>query len=123
MPSSVLVADVRQQGHETGPFDGLRYGPLAHGGAAALAAANQLALAAGEFPQQLQVLVIDIHRTGALAIDKHRILLLAAGTDLGSFLSHRTTIQEYWVCKYASPLGAGWSTIGFTSSQIRREAL
>ena len=70
-----LVAHVGQQGHEAGALDGERHGVLAGGGATALATANDLALPIGQFGQQVEILVVDVHRTRTFAIDKNRILL------------------------------------------------
>ena len=78
----LFVADVGQQGHEPRSLDGQGHGVLAGGGAAALAAANDLTLAIGELAQQIEILVVDEHRTGTLAIDENRILLFRANLVL-----------------------------------------
>jgi len=74
-PGNELVANVRHEGHETGAFDGPSYGILGDSSAAALAAADDSAMAIDELAEQFNVLVIDVHRTGPLAVDQNRILL------------------------------------------------
>jgi hypothetical protein len=69
------VRNVRQQGHEPRLLDRQRHGMLAGGGATALASANDLALAVRQLREQLQILIVDIHRPGPLAVDKYRVFL------------------------------------------------
>ena len=87
--ASALLADERQQGHEPRPLDRRGHSVLAGGGAAALAAADDLALAAGELGEQFEVFVIDVHRPRTFAVDEDRIFLLAADLDLVT-LARRT---------------------------------
>jgi hypothetical protein len=48
---------------------------LARGLATGLAAADDAAVAIGELAEQIEILVIDVHRTRTFAIDANRILL------------------------------------------------
>ena len=55
---------------------------LANGGAACLAAANDLAVAVGQLLEKLNVLVINISRTWAFAINEKRVLANSLCLDL-----------------------------------------
>src|SRR5688572_5603638 len=76
-------ADIRQQCHVPGPLDRLGHRVLADRRAAGLAAAHDLAVAVNHLLEQLDVLVIDEHRTRPLAIDEQRVLLLDLDPRLG----------------------------------------
>ncbi len=69
------VADVRQQGHEAGAFDGAGDGMLARGVATGFAAADNSPVPIGELAQQVEVLVIDVHRARGAAADVDRVPL------------------------------------------------
>ena len=74
----VSVADVRQKRHEASPFNGQRNRVLAGGGAAAFAAAYDLALPVGQLAEQVEVFVVHVHGTWTLTVDKDRVFFLAA---------------------------------------------
>lgn len=57
---------------------------LADRGATGLAAADDLALAAGELLEKLDVFVIDIHRAWTFAVNHQRIAFLAGDLSLGT---------------------------------------
>ena len=78
------VANVRHQRHETSAFDGRGDSVLADRGATGLAAADDLALAAGELLEKLDVFVIDIHRAWTFAVNHQRIAFLAGDLGLGT---------------------------------------
>ena len=73
-----LLTDVGEQGHESGSFNRSGDGVLAGSGATTLTAANDATLAIDHFAKQFDVLVIDIHRTWAMAIDEDRIFFAGA---------------------------------------------
>ena len=78
---------------------------LADGHAAALASANDLAVAVDKLLQKLDVFVIDEHRARADAIDPDRVLLLNLELGLGP-LSRLGVFRIEARCKC---LGWGWS--------------
>src|SRR5262245_31620322 len=86
---AVLLADVRQQRHETGALDSQSDGVLARGGATAFATADDLALTIGELVQELKVFVVNEQRTWTFAIDEDWIFLFGAQLRLRA-LAHRT---------------------------------
>ena len=49
---------------------------LARRGATAFAATDDFALPIGELAEQIEILVVDVHRTRTFAVDENRILLL-----------------------------------------------
>ncbi len=68
---------------------------LARSLATGLAAADNAAVAVGELAQQVEILVVDKHRTGTFAIDANGILLgnlLVAATAAGglAFVVHKS---------------------------------
>src|SRR5262245_7730565 len=108
---SRLLAHVRQQRHVPRPLDRQGDGVLADRGAAALAAADDLAVAVDELLEQFDVLVIDEHRPGPDAIHPNRVLLLGLELGLGPlprlgvFLSesggegHVRAVRKRWCCR------------------------
>lgn len=68
-------AHIGQQGHEPGPLDRLRNGMLAGRMAARLAAADDASVPIRELAQQIEVLVVDVHRPRLDAVDADRVLL------------------------------------------------
>ena len=100
---AALLADVRQEGHEPGPLDRAGHGMLTGSRAAALASAKNLALPVDELAQQLEVLVIDIHRTRTGTVDEDRIFPLHLRTGLGLLLGE------------LRKLGIGWGHLEFFS--------
>lgn len=90
MRFGLSVGYVRQQRHEPGPFDGLGDGVLAGRSATAFAAADDLSLPAGELAEQLQVLIVNVHRSRASAVDEDWIFLLGAAGHFGPFFGRRT---------------------------------
>lgn len=76
-----LFADVWQQGHETGSLDRCGHSVLAGCGATAFATTDDPALAIDHLLQQLDVLVIDVHRPWAVPIDEDRVFLAGTATD------------------------------------------
>ena len=68
---------------------------LADGGAAALAAANDLALPVGELLEEFQVLVVDKHRTGTLPVDED-LERLAALRDACPASELRVDVNGAW---------------------------
>jgi hypothetical protein len=79
------LAHVGKQGHEPSPLDGSRDCMLADRSATRLAAPYNPTVAIDQLPQSLNVLVIDKHRTWALAIDKEWISPFGFGTYTRSF--------------------------------------
>ncbi len=73
---SVLFADEWHQSHETCSFNRSRNSVLADSRATAFTTANDLSVAVDQLGQQFNVLVIDVHRTRAMAIDKNRVFSL-----------------------------------------------
>ncbi len=98
-----LFAHVGQQSHETSPLDCQSHRMLADGGATALAPSDDLPLAIRQLLQQVQVLVIDIHRTRSLPVDENRVLLLATG--------FRSCPTSTWAAAGASATTC-WSCLG-----------
>ena len=78
------VADVRHEGHEASALDSGRDSVLADGGATGLTTADDLALTAGEFLEEFDVLVVDEHGAHAFAVRAQRIALLAVDLNLGA---------------------------------------
>jgi len=91
------LANVRKESHETGTLDSCRDGILARGGAAALAAAQDLALAIRQFFQQFNVFVVNIKRTGQFAVDRDRILFLRTDLRLRAFTERSSTLLAFFV--------------------------
>src|SRR5690606_12416284 len=89
-----LFADERHQGHEPRPLDRHGHGVLAGGGATAFAAADNFAVAVGQLLQELDVLVVDIQRARAFAVDENRILLLRADLAFGL-----ATVRGVGICR------------------------
>ncbi len=92
MPSSTTaayrkfsVSNVGHESHETSALDRGGNGVLANSGATGLAATNDLALTAGEFFEQFDVLEIDKDGTHTLAVRAQRIAFLAVNLGLGTF--------------------------------------
>ena len=79
------VADVGHQRHETRAFDGGGDSVLADGRATGLAAANDFALATGQFFEKLDVFVIDKERMRPLPFNFQRVLFLNVDLGLGAF--------------------------------------
>lgn len=73
---TILLADKWHQSHESRSLDSRRYRMLADRRATALAAADDLTVAIDQFGQQFDVLVVDVHRTGTMTIDKNRVFSL-----------------------------------------------
>lgn len=71
----ISVADVRQQGHEAGALDGAGNGVLAGGVATGLATADDAAVTVGQLRKQVEVFVVDVHRTRGLAINVDGVAL------------------------------------------------
>ncbi len=70
-----LVSRVREQGHESGTLDCLGNGMLAGSLTTRFAAANNPTVTVGQLAQQVEILVVDVHRTRAYAIDTNGVLL------------------------------------------------
>ncbi len=88
------AAFVRHEGHEAGPLDRFRDGVLARGLATGLTTADNPAMTIGQLAEQIQILVIDEHRTWANAIDANGILfgnllIAAAAVALALVVIHR----------------------------------
>ncbi len=81
----MLFADVREQRHEAGSLDGERHSVLAHSGATGLATVDDLAVTVDELLQELEILVIDEHRTWTFTINEDGILLLRLHASLRAF--------------------------------------
>lgn len=75
-----LLADVRHQGHEASSLDGLGDGVLAGGRATRLATSNDTAVAVDQLFQEVNILVVHVHGTRALAIYVQRIAFGSAST-------------------------------------------
>ena len=58
---------------------------LANGGATGLATADDLALTARELLEELDVFVVDVHRTEAFSVRAQGIAFLTANLSLGAF--------------------------------------
>ena len=61
---------------------------LTDGRATGLATADDATVAIDQFLQEVNVLVIDIHRTWALAIDEQRILLFKCANEFANASVH-----------------------------------
>ena len=81
--SKGLLGYVWQERHETSPLHSERHGMLARGGATTLATREKFALPVHHLPEQIEILVVNIHRTGTNAVDENRILLLCLDLRLG----------------------------------------
>ena len=68
-----LVTRVRQEGHESGSFNSLRYRMLADRTASAFTATYNTAMPVRQFGKQIKILVVDMERMRSLPIDKNRI--------------------------------------------------
>ena len=66
---------------------------LAGGGATAFAAPDDSTLAGHHFLQQLEILVIDVHRPRTLAIDEDRIVLFGAGAGSSPFAGSAAVVH------------------------------
>src|SRR5689334_11771527 len=80
-----LLADVGEQGHDAGAFDGLADGTLVGGAEAATLAAEHAALSGAELLQAADVLVVNEGGTGAALGGAEPALLLRCR---GSLLGH-----------------------------------
>jgi hypothetical protein len=85
---------------------------LADGRAAALPPADDLALTVDELLEQLEILVVDVHRTRTLSLDKEGVLLLAADLRLRAALAdaidlkltcHDDSVTGKWFRKTLTP--------------------
>ena len=76
-----LLADVGHQSHESGSLDRGGHRMLAGSSATTFSPANDPALAIDHLLQQLDVLVINVHRAWTMAIDEDWVLLPGAGAD------------------------------------------
>ena len=56
-----------------------------------LASSHNLAMTIDQFLEQLQILIVDIHRSRSFAIDENRVLLLGSNLVLGPFASAWTS--------------------------------
>ena len=69
---------------------------LGNGGTAGLAAADDLAMPVDQLLQQLDILVIHVHGTRPLPIDRQGIFLFGAGANFLAFFG------SYWKCHKSS---------------------
>jgi len=76
--SGELFADIRHQTHEPSAFDSGGNGVLTDSRATTLAATDDLPVAIDQLGEQLDVLVIDVHRPGTVAIDEDRVFALGS---------------------------------------------
>jgi hypothetical protein len=69
-----LFAGVWQQSHESRPFDCFGYGMLADCGTASFASTHDFSVTVHKLLQQVQILVVHVHRARTFATDKQGIL-------------------------------------------------
>src|SRR5262245_31563671 len=84
-------ADVRHEGHETGPLDRVLDGALEGGAVAAPLAAEELALAGAHLLETLHVLVIHERRPRAAFLRAEAASILAA---LAQFLANHSDLAR-----------------------------
>lgn len=69
-----LVPNVRHQRHEAGSFDSVGYSVLADRGTTSFSSSDQAAMSIDQFLEQLDILIVDVHRAGTFAVNIQRIL-------------------------------------------------
>jgi hypothetical protein len=88
-----LIAFEWQQCHKAGSFDCIGNGVLADRRATRLASSNDPAMTIDQFLKQLDVFVVDIHRTRTLTIDVKWIFTNGSGFCFG--LAPRRFFSEF----------------------------
>ncbi len=88
-----LASFVRNERHEPGSLDRLRDGVLAGGCTASLATAHNATVTVGQLAEQVEVFVIDKHRTRTDAVDADRVFF--SNFDVGSF-GHELVLRRFF---------------------------
>lgn len=95
-----LVPNKRHQRHKAGSFDGIGYGVLADCSTAGLTTGNQTTMSIDQFFEQLDVLIVNIHRSWTFAINVQWILANRFDFDLW-FLTNEFFLK---LCQANNPL-------------------
>ena len=97
-----LLADVGDEGHESGAFDGFGHCVLTDGGTAAFTPADDFSLPIGQFLKQFHVFIVHIHWPWTLTFDKNGIFLFAA--DLSFSMSFTDLVNLQFSCHFITRL-------------------